>query len=78
MVRARVPERFQKEWGAYACHLDSVLAFGYGHLRPKGFGLKMFCETYQKLIERVLPWDAVSRLLVAKGSWDGHEDDIEA
>lgn len=37
-----------------------------------------FCDSYRVPIEQVLPWGSAERLLVAKGSWEGAADDIEA
>lgn len=54
------------------------MAFGFGHLRSKGIGVEEFCSGHTNLVEVVLPWQSVSKLLQAKGSWTGLEDDIEA
>lgn len=78
LIRNDVPAKFEKQWNIYLSHLDSVLSFGYCHLRSKGWGLHSFAEAHQQLIAKVLPWESVARLLAAKGCWDGVEDDIEA
>lgn len=78
LVRVGTPSRFPKEWSIFSRHLDSVLCFGYAHLRSKGWALQTFCDGHRTLIETVLPYDSVQRLLAVKGSWDDVEDDIEA
>lgn len=76
--RVRADTRFPKEFKVYLSHIDRVLAFGYAHLRTKGVTLEAFFEQNKGMIGLVLPIASVQKLLSAKGSWQGLEDDIEA
>ena len=73
-----MPDLYPAEWGAARAHVDRVLMFDYTQQRSKGWSRSEWCVDNKALVAFVLLFEAVERLLKVQGTWQGHEQGIDA